>query len=73
MENPVLIEVSLFDVRVSMAILLVHEVELLCQALTGWIPVRECLLLGALGRLLLLFVPPGIKSPYYSRISALGP
>jgi hypothetical protein len=35
MENPVLIEVSLFDVRVSMAILLVHEVELLCQVLTG--------------------------------------
>jgi hypothetical protein len=35
MENPVLIEVSLFDVRLSMAILLVHEVELLCQVLTG--------------------------------------
>jgi hypothetical protein len=49
MENPAFIEVSLSDVRVIMAIMLVLVVELLCQAVMGQLQVLECLLPGLRG------------------------
>jgi hypothetical protein len=42
---------SLCDIKVIMAIMCVLMLELLCQAVTGRIPVLECLLLGVCGRL----------------------
>jgi hypothetical protein len=44
MENPVFTRESLFDIRVIMTIVHVLVVELLCQAVTGWVLVLECLL-----------------------------
>jgi hypothetical protein len=64
-ENPALIGASLSDVRVIMVIMLVLVVELLCQAVTGWILV--------LGHLRLCLVLLGIKWPCYSKTLALGP
>jgi hypothetical protein len=72
-ENPTLIGASLSNVRVIMVIMLVLVVELLCQAVTGWIPVLECLLPGARGHLRLCLVLLGIKWPCYSRTLALRP
>jgi hypothetical protein len=59
MENSILIGVSLLDVRVIIVIMCVLVVELLCQAVMGWILVLECLLPGV--RLWLRLVLPGIK------------
>jgi hypothetical protein len=43
MVNPAFIMVILSDVRVIMVIMCVLVVELICQEVTGWIPVLECL------------------------------
>jgi hypothetical protein len=48
-------------VRVIMVIRHVLVVELLYQVVTGWIPVLECPLSSAHGRLWLCLVMPGIK------------
>jgi hypothetical protein len=55
--------VSLSNVRVIMVIMHVLVVELLCQVVTRRIPVIECLLPGAHGRLWLCLVFFGIKWP----------
>jgi hypothetical protein len=44
MENPAFTEASLSDVKVIMTIMHVLMEELLCQAVTGRIPILECLL-----------------------------
>jgi hypothetical protein len=61
MEKPTFTKVSLSDVRIIMAIMRVHVVDLLCQATMGWIPVLNYLLLGARGRLWPCSIVPGIK------------
>jgi hypothetical protein len=43
MEKPAFISACLADVKVIMAIMCVPVVELLCQMMTGWIPVPKCL------------------------------
>jgi hypothetical protein len=73
MKNPTLIRASLSDVRVIMVIMHVLVVDLLCQAVMGWILVIMCILPGACGRLRLRLVLPAIKWPRYLRIPALGP
>jgi hypothetical protein len=55
-----------------MTIMRVLVVELLCQAVMGWIPALECLLLGMRGHLWLCLALYGIKWPHYPRILALG-
>jgi hypothetical protein len=72
-ENTTFIEVRLFDVRVIVAIILVFVVELLYQAVTGWVPVLECVLPYACGHERLHSVLSGIKWPRFPRISTLGP
>jgi hypothetical protein len=49
MEKPALIDVSLSDVSVIMAIMRVPLEELLCQAATGHIPILKYMLSGARG------------------------
>jgi hypothetical protein len=61
MEKPAFTTVNLSDVRVIMVIRRVLVEELLCQAVTGQIPVLECLLSGAHGYLWLSPIMPGIK------------
>jgi hypothetical protein len=39
MEKPAFTRMNLSSVGVIMALMRVHVVELLCQAVTGWIPV----------------------------------
>jgi hypothetical protein len=73
LENLTFIEARLSDVRVIMAIIRVLVVELLCQAVTGWVPVLECVLPDACGHERLHPVLSGIKWPRFPRISALGP
>jgi hypothetical protein len=51
MEKSSFTRVNLSDVRVIMMIMCVPVVELLCQAVTGWISVREHLFSGACGHL----------------------
>jgi hypothetical protein len=55
-QNPAFIRVSLSDVRVIMENMRVFVVELLCEVVTGRIPVLDCLLLGACGRMWLCLV-----------------
>jgi hypothetical protein len=73
MEIPAFIGASLSDVKVIMMIMCVLVVELLCQTVTGRIPVLECLLLGTRGRLRLCLIMFGIKWPHHSRTLALEP
>jgi hypothetical protein len=61
MENPAFTKASLSDVKVIMTIMHVLVVELLCQAITGRIPILKCLLSGARGHLWLRSVMSGIK------------
>jgi hypothetical protein len=61
MDKPAFTRTNLSDVRVIMAIMRVHVKELLCQALTGQIPILKCPLSGAHGRLWLPPVMSGIK------------
>jgi hypothetical protein len=49
MEKLVFTRACLSDVRVIMAIMHVPLVELLCQAIMGWIPTFEYLLPGTCG------------------------
>jgi hypothetical protein len=67
MEKPAFTRENLSDVRVIMVIMHVLEEELLCQVVTGWIHVLECLLSGARGRLWLRLVMSGIKWSYFPR------
>jgi hypothetical protein len=53
--------VTLSDVRVIMMIMCVLVVELLCQAMMGWVPTLECLLPGAFGCMWLRIVLSSIK------------
>jgi hypothetical protein len=62
---------SLFDVTVIMALMCVHVVELLCQAVTGQIPSLKFLLPGVRRCLWLCVVLSGIKRPRYLMILAL--
>jgi hypothetical protein len=68
MEKPAFTRANLSDVRVIMAIKRVLMVELLCQAVTGWIPVLECPLSGACGCLWLRPIMSGIKWRSFPRI-----
>jgi hypothetical protein len=61
MEKPAFTKANLFNVRVVMTIMHVLMEEFLCQAMTGHIPVPECLLSGVRGRLWLHPVMLGIK------------
>jgi hypothetical protein len=67
MEKPTFTKVSLSDVRVIMAIMRVHVVELLCQTAMGWIPVLKYFLLGACGRLWPCSIMPRIKCRRFLR------
>jgi hypothetical protein len=49
MENPAFTGPSLSDITLMMVIMCVLVVELLCQAVTGWVTVLEFLLQGACG------------------------
>jgi hypothetical protein len=51
-------QACLSEVRVMMAIICVFVVKLLCQAVTGWILVLDCLLPGACGCAWALVVMP---------------
>jgi hypothetical protein len=55
-----------------MMIMRIFVVELLCEAVMGWIPALECLLPGTRGCMWLCLVLSGIKWPRYMRIPALG-
>jgi hypothetical protein len=61
MKNPTFIGVSLSDVKVIMVIMHIFMEELLSQAVMRRIPVLECLLSGAHGRLRLCLVLRDIK------------
>jgi hypothetical protein len=63
MEDLILIGVSLSDVKVIMAIMCVLMVELLCQAVTRWILVLECLFPGLHVCLQLCLVLSSFKQP----------
>jgi hypothetical protein len=63
MEDLILIGASLSDVKVIMAIMCVLMVELLCQAVTRWILVLECLFPGLHVRLQLCLVLSSFKQP----------
>jgi hypothetical protein len=67
MEKPTFTRESISDVRMIMVIMRVLEEELLCQVAIGWIPVLECMLSSAHGRLWLRLVMPGIKWSYFRR------
>jgi hypothetical protein len=54
-------KVNLSCVRVIMMIMRVPVGELLCQVVTGWIPVLECPLSGAHGCMWLRHIMLGIK------------
>jgi hypothetical protein len=60
-------EVSLFVVRVIMAIMHAPVEELLCQVATGWILVLKYLLSGVWGNLWPCPVMPGIKCRRFPR------
>jgi hypothetical protein len=47
MEKSAFTRIDLTDVRVIMVIMRVPVKELLCQAVTGWIPVLKCIMSGA--------------------------
>jgi hypothetical protein len=64
--------VSSSDIRVIITIMRVFMVKLLCQVVTGQVPVLECLLLGTRGRQWLCLVLSDIKWPCYPRIPTLG-
>jgi hypothetical protein len=64
---------SLSDIGVIIAIMRVLVVELLCQAVTGWIPTLKCLLPGAHGHMWLHLIFSGIKWLRYSRTPTLRP
>jgi hypothetical protein len=49
MENPAFIGASLSDVKVIMMIMCIFVVKLLCLAVTGWVPLLQCLLHGTHG------------------------
>jgi hypothetical protein len=68
---PPLIGVSLSNVRVIMAFMCVLVVESLCQAMMGWIPALDWLLLGASGSQWLRLVLFGIKCPHHPRAPRL--
>jgi hypothetical protein len=61
MEKATFTRASLSDVRVIMAIMCVLVEELLCQAVTMWFLVLECMLSLAHGRLCLCPIISGIK------------
>jgi hypothetical protein len=61
-EKPAFTRVNLSNVKVIMTIIRVLVKELLCQTVMGQIPVLECLLSSARGRLWLRPFMPGITS-----------
>jgi hypothetical protein len=62
MEHPVFTKACLSDVRVIMMIKLVPVVELLCQTVTGWIPVLKILLSDVCGCLWPCPIMPDCRS-----------
>jgi hypothetical protein len=68
MEKTTFARTNLFGVRVIMVIMHVPVGELLCQAVTGWIPVLKCPLAGACGLLWLCPIMPDIKCHRFPRI-----
>jgi hypothetical protein len=60
-------EVSLFIIRVIMAIMRAPVEELLCQVATGWIPILKYLLSGAWGILWPCPIMLGIKCHHFPR------
>jgi hypothetical protein len=67
MEKPTFTKMNLFDVRVIMVIMHILVRELLCQAVTGWIPVLECPILWHVWLLWLCPVMSGIKCCHLPR------
>jgi hypothetical protein len=68
MWNPAPIRGSLSDARAIMMIMRVLVEELLCQGVTGWIAVLECLLSGARRRLWPCPVVLGTKYCRFPRV-----
>jgi hypothetical protein len=73
MENLTFTRASLSDVTEIMMIMCVLVEDLLCQAVTGQIPVLKCLMSGVCGCLWLRPVLPSIKWHRYLRPPALWP
>jgi hypothetical protein len=67
MQKYAFIRTNLYGVRVIMVIMCVPVRELLCQAVTGQIPVLECPLPDACGLVWLCPVMPGIKCHHFPR------
>jgi hypothetical protein len=67
MEKSAFTRMSLSDVGVIVAIMCILVKELLCQEMTGRIPVLECLLSGPRGRIWLRPVMIDIKWRYFPR------
>jgi hypothetical protein len=67
MENLAFTRVNLFNVRVIMMIMCVPVEELLCQVVVQQIPILECLLSRACGRLWLRPTMLGIKHRCFLR------